>query len=163
IPGQKIFSMWFKHLFVNLLMFPLVIALILISNIIIGIQTKNPDAVWQPPFLYGIDAKSFSVLVGTIMLFIIPDLLKTTKAALGIKDSPLKVGLSTLFGGATGLAAGAYGGLSSYGHVGYALSHIPGGANLLTNLTSRFTGIGKAFGRRPRPQAVKIEPGQSFD
>jgi len=108
IPGKSSFSFWLKNVFANLLVFPLVAILITIAAILTHIP-PGAGELWRPPFLYDINAGSFSILIGLGILFMIPDFIKTVKEALGAKGLPFAFGLGTFFGGAGAAVGGALG------------------------------------------------------
>lgn len=123
IPGRNMAGTWFKHLAMDLLTFPIVAVLILVSAMIVQAGTTD-SAFWQPPFLYSINADAISVLVGIGILFIIPDLIRTLRESLGFKPSPIKAGLGVFFGGATGGLGAATGILGQFGSLGHGIRGI---------------------------------------
>lgn len=123
-PGQNAFWKWFKNLGVNLLTFPVIVVLIMIGEVIMKINIQQ-NQFWAPPFLYGIDAKAFSVILGIGIILLIPDLIKAMRQTLGIKDSPVQFGMSTLFGAAGMAAAGGSGLWSKYLDYRYKFGTLP--------------------------------------
>lgn len=122
IPGQSAFTNWLKSLTAELITFPTVIAIFILGTIIINQMQSGPMA--QFPFLIGIDSKSFGYLVGMLLLFMTPDLVKAVKQFIvpkpGIIDSLVGgLGVGAFFAGATtGLSAGM-GEVSKYGGLAY--------------------------------------------
>ncbi len=98
IPGQNAFSSWFKGLIAELIVFPTIVGIILIGEIIIkDISTSN---IIQFPFQAGIDPRSFGIIIGLVILYMTPDLVKTVKQMLVPKPGPLdQAGVGVLFGG----------------------------------------------------------------
>jgi len=129
IPGQKAFSNWLRQLVAALLAFPITIALILLSGIIVAIPSSmgssgKPLAMWAPPLLYSNYAlpDAFSVLVGVGILFMIPNIIMSVKKIMGIKDGLLSgAGVGMFFGGVGGIAASGMGSLTKYSSIKYAI------------------------------------------
>ena len=110
IPGKNTFSWWFKNMLANLITFPFVILIIIVSDIIYKINLQvGTNQFWAPPFLYPLNQDSIIILVGLGLYLILPDLVKALKEALGAKGLPFSLGLGTFFGG----AATALGGVKS--------------------------------------------------
>lgn len=113
IPGRGSFNWWIKNLFGNLVSFPFVMLIIMISDIIIKINTQvGQDKFWSPPFLYPLDQTAITFLFGLGLYLILPDFVKIIKEFLGVKPLPLTIGISTFFAG-TGAFFGAQGGLGA--------------------------------------------------
>ncbi|OGK59371.1 hypothetical protein A3G65_03880 [Candidatus Roizmanbacteria bacterium RIFCSPLOWO2_12_FULL_37_7b] len=132
IPGKASFTAWFKNLFVELLTFPLFIAIFFIGLTIM--QSANSDTILKLPFFFGVDSQSFSIIIGMAFLFMIPDLVMMAKKLLVPQPIPMPdTGPGVFFGGIT-TAGGA--GLSkltqtaTLGHyvapVGQFLGNLPG-------------------------------------
>ncbi len=139
IPGKSSFSMWFKNLFAELLTFPIVITVFLIGNIMLN-SLAYPGDFWVPPFMTNIDPLGFSILVGMGLMFLIPDLVKLTKDALGVKGLPINVGLGTLFGGASAGTGALMGSLQQLSTLNLGIGALTGGKTLKTfvgDLTSK--------------------------
>lgn len=127
MPGQKMFSSWFKTLVGELLTFPLTVGIFLLGYVIVnnfnapigGTPGAGQPVIWAPPLLgaYGIDQFSFLFIVGMAVLFMTPELVKQVKGSLGIKPAQTGgFGLGTfLGGGALALSAftGGIGGMRS--------------------------------------------------
>jgi hypothetical protein len=101
VPGQNMFSVWLKGLFFNLLTFPMVIMLTLVSQVIMSIP-ETQQALWRPPFLYSIGADSFKVLLAGLILFSTPNIVASFKQILG--DQPQNFGISPMNFGAGAIA-----------------------------------------------------------
>lgn len=129
VPGKNTFSFWLKNLIANLFGFIVVLTLILINNImnhllvpekpIFGLSflpspaiIPSPQQPWTPPFLYGIDNSSLSVLISMGIFLLIPDFLKLIKEIMGAKGLPLNLSLGTFFGGVGALWGGGIQGIS---------------------------------------------------
>lgn len=120
IPGKNTFSFWIKSLVGDLLLFPLVIILLVLGRVLVNLSLSNQT--WTPPFLYGIDASSFSIIVGMGLIFMIPDLAKSYKELLGLKGLPFSLSIGTFFGGVGTGVAGATGLLGQFSSIGLGLS-----------------------------------------
>jgi hypothetical protein len=110
IPGKNAFGYWFKNLFVDILIFPVVIILFVVSYLIINILPTGGN-IWQPPFLTELNPQAFTVLLAMGILFMIPDLVKLMKELLGVKGLPVSLGLGTYFSGVSTAWTGAQSGL----------------------------------------------------
>ncbi|OGK16612.1 hypothetical protein A2690_03285 [Candidatus Roizmanbacteria bacterium RIFCSPHIGHO2_01_FULL_39_12b] len=109
IPGQSSFSNWFRTLLSELITFPTLIAILLIGTIITESIGTN-GFLTQFPFLYGINGNALSMIVGMMLLFLIPDLVKKVKTKIQPKPMGLEnAGLGVFFGGAAA-GVGAIGG-----------------------------------------------------
>jgi hypothetical protein len=138
VPGQKVFSKWLKMLVANLLSFPITIGMILLSNIIVAIPSAQASGatsgtggqlipLWTPPLLYSsyTAPDAFSVLVGVGILFMIPNIIKSLKQLMGIKDGILSgVGLGIFFGGVSSVGGAGMGGLGKYASLSYGLGSV---------------------------------------
>lgn len=122
IPGRSTFVPWLKNIFANLLAFPIVAILILVSGIIASLPSAS-GSFWQPPFLYKISPNAFGVLVGVALLFAIPNIVQIVKELMGAKGIP-GVGAGGFFGG-VGLVGGSLLGLSTQvGSLYFTASHL---------------------------------------
>lgn len=124
LPGRNMFMRWIKGLVADLLVFPIVIVLVAISTIIVNIPRGRGD-FWSPPFLYTVDPTAFNILVGIGLMFMIPDIIKNIRGLFGIKESPIKFGLGTLFAGAAAAGTGATGVLDKFLERSYRISTLP--------------------------------------
>jgi len=114
VPGKDAFKYWFMNIIGNLIPFPIIIFVFLLSYLII-FSTNSSDMTARLPYLYGIDSNSFRLMIGLGIIFLIPDFIKTIKEALGIKELPFNIGIGTFFGGVT---AGVGSGVGLLGQVG---------------------------------------------
>lgn len=90
IPGSQIgFGSWFKNLMANILVFPAVSIIILLTWILTG--TSGPE--WEPPIL-GIRGGALPALIGLGMIFLIAKVPEIVKSAFKIKPS----GFGTVIG-----------------------------------------------------------------
>lgn len=121
IPGQKMFMIWIKQMFSNLIAFPIVSTLIILSAVISGLG--NEGKLWTPPFLYSNQNEPIILLVSVGILFLIPDIVKVMRSALGIKEGTLSTGTGLFFGGVTAAAGTAMAPLTKLGSLGYALQY----------------------------------------
>jgi len=141
VPGKNAFKYWFMNILGNLMVFPITIAIFVISYLIV-FQTQSTDMTARLPYLYGIDSNSFRVLIGIGLIFLIPDLIKTAKEVLGIKELPFTIGIGTFFGGVGAAAGGATGMLGQIGTISLGLgAFMPGG--LFEKLAEKSQGIFK--------------------
>jgi len=123
IPGKSPFAWWFKNLFANLLTFPFVVLIILVSDIIIKINAQvGVNQFWAPPFIGPANQQAMIILIGLGMYLMIPDLIKMMKELLGAKGMPFNFGLGTFFGGATAAWGGVQGGVGLF----TSLTQMPG-------------------------------------
>lgn len=130
IPGKNFFGIWIKNLVADLAAFPITAILIMVASNVIHVSVES-EKIWSPPFLStNITAADFSIIIGIGILFIIPNIIKKTREALGIKGTGIGAGL--FFSGITGTGAAAMGGInkiSMFGSLGmYAQNNrfIPG-------------------------------------
>lgn len=112
--GKPSFKYWLMNIISNLIAFPVTIIIFVISYLIYT-QANSLGTAGRLPYLYGIEASGFKFLISLGLIFLIPDLVKMIKEALGIKDLPLNIGIGTFFGG---VAAGVGGGMGLLGQVG---------------------------------------------
>ncbi len=126
IPGQNMFFKWIRNLAGHLLAFPMVVVLLLVSRVIVDLSftTANGNKFWSPPFLYSANPQAFTTLIGLGILFLIPDLIKAVREAIGIKPSPLKVGAGLFFGGVAGAGGAATSVFGKFGTFSYGLSPV---------------------------------------
>jgi hypothetical protein len=78
VPGQKGFSSWFKNILGNLIVFPVVIVLFIIVEIINNNISASPS-LFLPPLLGGLTPESFISIIDLSFLIMIPDLAKSLK------------------------------------------------------------------------------------
>jgi len=124
LPGRSTFSSWIKNIIGNLLPFPVIIMVFLISFIIINTSLPTGTYDIRFPYLYGIDGNSFKIFIGMGLIFMIPDLIKSAKEALGIKDLPIGLNIGTFFGGAGAVGGGAMGLLGQFSTASLGLTGI---------------------------------------
>lgn len=111
IPGQSAFSGWIRTIFSELITFPALVAILLLGLIIT--DATGSGFLTQFPFLYGINGNSLSLILGMMLMFLTPDLIKKVK----LKIQPKPMGLDNaglgvfVSGGAAGI--GALGGWKS--------------------------------------------------
>lgn len=97
LPGSNGFSSWLKGLMINLMVFPLTAALLLIGTYIA--QSNIGDVLWVPPFIAtksptaGTSAGGFAGLISLGIFVMIPSIINSIKEALKIKPAvPLGIG-----------------------------------------------------------------------
>lgn len=121
IPGKSTFSSWIKNLLLNLSTFPVLVVLIFLSKTI----TQNTNTnMWQAPFLTSIDFSGFQTIVGVVILFMIPDLIKAFKQMSGVKPLSVDLNFMALFAGGTMAAQSAMGVTSQIGSLSMGLNSI---------------------------------------
>jgi hypothetical protein len=144
LPGRSAFSNWIKTLAADLLAFPTTMVLIVVSSAIVKIPTQSK--LWQPPFLYGGSrAGPLKVIIAIGVLFLTPDIVRSLREFIGVKGSPLKMGLGTFFGGALGIGGVALGGVGQFGSITMGL-------NALNNVTGgKIPGLSRLNPTKPKP------------
>ena len=121
IPGKNVFSFWIKSLMGELFTFPIVVILILVGHALSNIALSK-GGIFQPPFLYSVDPKSFATLLGLGIILIIPNIVKAVKELLGIKGvAGLGFGPGVFFAGAGAVVGGGLGLLSQFGSLSLAM------------------------------------------
>jgi len=112
-PGNNTFTSWISNLSVNLLVFPITAALILVANILANLETHptgllgpQGQALWTPPLLGG-TGHGVAGIIAIGMLLSIPTIVNGLKESLKVK--PL------IPGGGIGGVAGAAGAIGQYG------------------------------------------------
>ncbi len=131
LPGRNAFGYWLKSLLAEILIFPLVIILFLVTYIIVS-TPSSVGSLWTPPFLVSptvpvlgnlgdVTPNAFTILLGFGIMFQIPAFIKILKEMLGVKDMPVGFNLGTFFGGATGTVATGVGLMSQIGTVSLGL------------------------------------------
>lgn len=135
-PNNSTFSFWFKGLFFNLMIFPIVSVLILTSGLIANVSylrsfnsaafntgtivpvvvdgeqfqfVKEETDFWQPPYLYSVETDGFVMLIAISLLFLIPDIVQLVKKTFGVEDFPLSISPGKLLGGSGTAIAGGTG------------------------------------------------------
>lgn len=131
--GKSAFKYWLMNIIGNLIAFPITI-LIFVLGYLINTQANNIGIAGRLPYLYGIEASGFKFLIGLGLIFLIPDLVKLIKEALGIKDLPLNIGIGTFFGGVAAGVGGATGIMGQFGSLALATQYIPGGRKIMEKL-----------------------------
>lgn len=110
LPGKSVFSFWLKNLLADILIFPVVITITILSYLITNILPSSGN-IWTPPFLIGLNPQAFTTILGMGLFFMTPELVKIFKELIGAKGLPLNFGLGTFFGGVGSFWTGAQGGL----------------------------------------------------
>jgi len=120
VPGQSAFINWLKSLVGELITFPLVVGVFVLGSIIV--DSASSGNLVRFPFLVGIDAKSFGFIVGMMLLFMTPDLVKAVRQIFipkpGILDA---AGPGVFFGGVGAATGGAMSAMGQFGSVSLAL------------------------------------------
>jgi hypothetical protein len=108
IPGKSTFSSWVKNLLLNLATWPLLIIMILISQILLN-QPPSQGNFWLPPFLLSVNPEYIRIIISMGILFMTPDLIKALKEMTGVKPMPLGLNLGAFTAGAGAIVGGAAG------------------------------------------------------
>jgi hypothetical protein len=108
IPGKSTFSSWVKNLLLNLATWPLLIIMILISQILLN-QPPNQGNFWLPPFLISINPEYIRIIISMGILFMTPDLIRALKEMTGVKPIPLGLNFGAFTAGAGAIVGGALG------------------------------------------------------
>ncbi len=146
IPGQESFIGWVKKIVGNLLIFPTVIALLLVVQIIQGIGFVGTGNAFSMPLLYDFPTDVLALIISGAMLFVIPDIVKTmVKRIAG--DPAIQAGPATLFG-AAGIIGGSAMGVVSQIHT---LQKMTGGEASVPGLEKLLSALGlvKPKGTKP--------------
>lgn len=159
-PGRNAFGFWFKSLIAEILVFPTTITLLVLGRVLtnllgtVWIDNPNPriqdSQIMSFPFLYGFSPNSFALLLGFGLMFSIPHIIKAMKELMGAKGLPLKFGLSTFIGGATGSLMGGMGIMGQF-------SSLYWGYTALKNAMGK-TDPSKDTGRKPSGPVPKYTP-----
>lgn len=112
LPGNNSFVDWFKQLAINLLTFPMVMAIMLVVSYMT--QFADTTEMWTPPFLTGIASqRAIQVIIAGTILFNTSSMIDKFREMFGYKKgfsmSPLSM-LSpwiALTGSVVGMAGGA--------------------------------------------------------
>jgi len=108
IPGKSIFSSWVKNLLLNLATWPLLIIMILISQILLN-QPPSQGNFWLPPFLISVNPEYIRIIISMGILFMTPDLIRALKEMTGVKPIPLGLNFGAFTAGAGAIVGGALG------------------------------------------------------
>jgi hypothetical protein len=119
IPGQNTFSSWMKNLLSNIVVFPTVVAMLLLSKTFAEVTSKG---LWAPPIIGGGDAETGNIMGGLLalgVLLLIPKALDIVKSL--FEGKPFAYGTAinqavvapatTAFNLGEGIAKSAQGGL----------------------------------------------------
>jgi preprotein translocase subunit SecG len=108
IPGKSTFSSWVKNLLLNLATWPLLIIMILISQILLN-QPPSQGNFWLPPFLLSINPEYIRIIISMGILFMTPDLIRALKEMTGVKPISLGLNFGAFTAGAGAIVGGALG------------------------------------------------------
>jgi len=121
IPGKSSFSSWIKNLTLNLSVYPILVTLTLVADIILKTNVSEGN-LWQPPYLSALNPQAFQTLIGALILFSIPDLVKTVKKMSGVKPLPVDIGIGSFFAGAQATGGGLIGTLGQFSSISLGLN-----------------------------------------
>jgi len=113
IPGKSTFSSWIKNLLLNLATWPLLVVMILISQILLN-QPSSQGNFWLPPFLLSVNPEYIRIIISMGILFMTPDLIKALKEMTGVKPMPLGLNFGAFTAGAGAIVGGATGAASQF-------------------------------------------------
>jgi len=108
IPGKSTFSSWIKNLIINLITWPLLIIMILITQILLN-QPPAQNNFWLPPFLISVNPEYIRIIISMGILFMTPDLVKSLKEMIGVKPMSLGLNFGAFTAGAGAIVGGAAG------------------------------------------------------
>jgi len=108
VPGKSTFSSWVKNLLLNLATWPLLIIMILISQILLN-QPPSQGNFWLPPFLLSVNPEYIRVIISMGILFLTPDLIRALKEMTGVKPMSLGLNFGAFTAGAGAIVGGALG------------------------------------------------------
>jgi hypothetical protein len=119
------FTGWIKNIIGNLLVFPAVTVLLLVTA---GINHKfSSGNSISPPFLGSINSDVIVPIINAAFLLLIPDLIKALKQKIiGKEGLQLPIGPQLFFAGAGGALGGGMGLLGQYGSLQLALPGLRG-------------------------------------
>lgn len=153
VPGKNAFKFWIMNIIGNLIAYPVMIFVFLLSYVIIFKSGSSAAMTARLPYLYGIDSDSFRLIIGLGLIFLIPDFVKTTKEVLGIKELPFSIGFGTFFGGVSTAAGGGVGLLGQIGSISLGVSGI-----------KSLQGMGKDFfGGLAKPKTPSAPPTEASE
>ena len=137
VPGQSAFTNWLKNLAGELITFPLVVGIFVLGTIIV--DSASSGNLVQFPFMVGIDSKSFGYIVGMMLFFMTPDLVKAVRAVFIPKPGLLdQAGPGVFFGGVGAATGGAMSGLSQIGSISLAMGAFGLHSGFLAPLMEKF-------------------------
>jgi len=120
VPGQSAFTNWLKNLAGELITFPLVVGIFVLGTIIV--DSASSGNLVKFPFMVGLEPKSFGYIVGMMLFFMTPDLVKAIRQIFipkpGILDSASP---GVFFGGVGAATGGAMSAMGQFGSVSLAL------------------------------------------
>ena len=152
IPGSSAFKDWFRSLLAEVMVFPILIGIFLAGSVLIFAVTEGLDCgllnpqtqdcmLIQLPFLRGIEAEAFGIILGMALLFMMPELTMKAKKMINPKESPFpNFSLGTFFNGAKpmlGFGLGAAAGVLSLAGKKSVSGQPMSKANLISDLKAR--------------------------
>jgi len=106
IPGQKALGNWIKMMIANIIPFPLVAVIFILTNIIVNNFTAY-DVGWVAPFLgAGWGASYLGPLIGLGMVLLTPSIVDQVKKAIGAPGMGMAAGIGAPLAGAVGVLSG---------------------------------------------------------
>lgn len=155
VPGQKGFVPWLRNLFGNLIVFPAVIILLTIVNIISNkiMISSTPSTLFVPPLLSTLNTNSLLAIINAMFLLMIPDLVKTLKqAVIGKEGIQIPASANVLFGPVGGAVSGGVGLMSQLSSIKLGMGALGRGFGFLglqTDPSSPKKNIQEAIGKSP--------------
>ena len=93
----------------ELIAFPTVVALQVVSGALLASNTVNPSTVLRFPYLTGFLPDQFSAIISLGLVLMTPDLIKLMKKWLGATDMGINFGIGSFFAGGGAIMGGAMG------------------------------------------------------
>jgi hypothetical protein len=150
VPGQNAFINWLRKLAGELIVFPLVVGIFVLGSIIA--DSASSANLAQFPFLIGIDPKSFGYIIGMLLLFMTPDLVKSVRTIFIPKPGILdQAGPGVFFGGVGAATGGAMSAMGQFGSVSLALGAL-GPTGVFSKIGKKLPFMERLVGPYDRPQ-----------
>lgn len=136
IPGQKTFGTWLKGIILNLIPFPAVVMLSLVTVVIMNTSTDGNE-LWRPPYLYNIDGQYFKFIVAGVIFYSIPEVVEAIRKALGFEQQSFGLGAKGFSAGAYALTGASYSIFSGYGNIAAGLDRLGLGGQKAKEISKR--------------------------
>jgi len=138
VPGSKMgFGQWLKNLIGELIAFPVVIVIFLISHVlmltlsqtmtntnVVSSLSTSTNYMFSPPYLSGIDPKALGMIISLGLALVIPDFVKSVKEGIGAKGLGVNIGLGAFFAGAGAAVGGGMGLVGQYSSIAMAFPQL---------------------------------------
>lgn len=120
IPGNSTFTNWIRNLSGELITFPSLVAVFMLSEILV--INANSGNLTVFPFMFGLDPKNFTIVISYALFFMTPDLIKLVQQFINSKPAPISAGVGMFFGGATTGISGGLGEISKWASLAYYIA-----------------------------------------